>query len=278
MALGKGLENILGDYFGNETVVLNDVRNTQKVLEISVKDIQDNPHQTRKHFDSEKIKSLASSIKRSGLLNPITVLEESPGSYVLLAGERRLRAYKELGLENIPALVRNNSNLSDNDKFVISAAENLHRENLNAMELAKTFEILLLKQGITKKRLSTELGSSEQYVQNYLNLLRLYPAAQEAVATGKIGEGIARQLVTWDEETQEKLLQVIIEKNLSVRQLVSHIKRTFNTSSRKEVSWVHNIPQKYYSQAEKLAGQFKGAKIKAKGNEEKGRLIIYWGE
>jgi ParB family transcriptional regulator, chromosome partitioning protein len=278
MALGKGLENILGDYFGNETVVLNDVKNSQKVIEIPIKDIQDNPHQTRKHFDQEKITSLASSIKRSGLLNPITVLEESPGSYVLLAGERRLRAYKELGHTSIPALVRNNSNLSENDKFVISAAENLHRENLNAMELAKTFEILLLKEGITKKRLANELGSSEQYVQNYLNLLRLYPAAQDAVATGKIGEGIARQLVTWDEETQEKLLAVVIEKNLSVRQLVSHIKRTFNTAPRKEVQWVHNIPQKYYSQAEKLASQFKGAKIKAKGNEEKGRLIIHWGE
>lgn len=292
MALGKNLENILGDYFGEESVDLKSVSSTKtklknpntskeyQVIEVKINEIEDNPHQTRKFFDPDKIDSLAKNIDRNGLLNPITLLKEK-GQYVLLAGDRRLRAYKVLGKEKIPAIIKSNSDLSSNDKFVISVSENLHRENLNPIELAKTFEILLEKQSITIEKLASSLGNTVQYIKHYLNLLSLNSKVIKFLEENKLTEGLARQLVPLTKDVQYKYAKIAVDQKLSVRKLIALLKKDlkkekYGTSA--EVIWRHNLPRHTIGQLQSFSEQFPDAKIKAKGDEKKGKIEIVWGE
>jgi ParB family transcriptional regulator, chromosome partitioning protein len=279
MALGKNLENILGDYFGDQGIDLNTT--STQVIEIDISKIERNPHQTRKQFEEGTIAALAENIDKNGLINPITIIKDETGNYVLLAGERRLRAFQHLAKKKIPAIIKDVKKLNEKDKFLISASENLQRQDLNAIELAKTFRILMDNNQLSLKAMGNSIGSSPQYVLNYLNLLELSSEVQSAIEKGIIGESHGRRLTPLPHHKQDELLKVIIEQKMSKRELEDLVKKLLGKKEFKPqavaASWINKIPTKKYSEIEAWTKQFPKSKIKAKGDENKGKIVITWG-
>ena len=279
MPLGKNLENILGDYFGEQGIDLTSSPTTQ-VIEVDIATVKRNPHQTRKHFEASKIISLARNIDKNGLINPITILRDEKDQFMLIAGERRLRAYQELGLTKIPAIIRDYKAMTDTDKFLLSASENLQRENLNPIELTKTFKILIDTHNWSLRDIGQSIGASAQYVLNYLNLLALDEKVQEAVGTNIIGEAHARRLIPLPAPKQVEFLDLIIRENLSIRALSDLVNDELNKDNKLQDSnstWINNIPKKHYSNLEKWAETLPKSRIKAKGDENRGKIVITWG-
>lgn len=271
MALGKKLENILGDYFGEENL---NITGGHEIIDLEIDKIKANPFQTRKYFSLERIKTLAKSIEVSGLLNPVTVLKEA-GGYTLLAGERRLRAYKYLGHKTIPAYIRQATNLNDDDKFIISSAENLHRESLNSIELAKTFDILLKKQGKNIAKIAQSLDVSQQYIQNYLNLLELSPKVIPFLENNTLSESHVRPLVPLTHAEQNQLIEKIVENKLTNREIIMLVKN-FKSKSKQRSGWTHSLGKAYVSKIKTFSSQFPNAEVKILGDEDKGKILISW--
>jgi len=277
MPLGKNLENILGDYFGDQGIELNS--SSTQVVEIAIDKIKRNPHQTRKHFAEDKIVALAKNIEKNGLINPITVLKEADGGYTLLAGERRLRAFQHLGKKTIPVLVKDPAKLTEDDQFLVSASENLQRENLNAVELAKTMKILMEKNRWNMRKMADSIGTSEQYVMNHLNLLKFHEAVQDAIAKGLIGEAHGRMLGQLPHDLQPVYLQRVIEEKLSKRALTDLVAEVLGKTNKIQSTstWVHTIHEKTFKQVEHIATLFPHSQVQARGSDKKGKIIITWG-
>ena len=182
---------------------------------LKIKDIQANPYQPRLHFDEEKLLELAQSIKENGVIQPIIVRRSPLIGFELLAGERRLRASQLAGLTEIPAVIKH---LSDDDLLYQAIIENLQRSDLNPIEEAHSYE-KLIKKGLTHDEIAQIMGKSRPYITNLLRLLHLSESTRQAVETGKITQGHARQLVALSEKQQAEWVQKIQEKDISVRQL-----------------------------------------------------------
>jgi ParB family chromosome partitioning protein len=183
--------------------------------ELSISMITPNPRQPRQTFDEEAIEELAASIGIVGLLQPIVVRELGPDRYELIMGERRLRASKLAGIEKIPAIVRDTG---DDDMLRDALMENLHRQQLNALEEAAAYQQLLDDFGATHEELATRIGRSRPHITNTLRLLNLPPAVQRRVAAGVLSAGHARALLGLDShERQEQLATRIVAEGLSVR-------------------------------------------------------------
>jgi len=299
MALGKNLGNLLGDYFGEyseEESLLSETKNFRQInvqdtsqtavfgnsliQSIPVDKITLNPYQTRTQFDFEKIQALAESIKTTGLLNPIIVSKRGE-NYILLAGERRLRAIKLLGQTEILAIVKPDEQLTEADKVLISATENLQREDLTPIELACTYKSLLTVLQIDEKELAERLGVTAQYIKNYLRLLTLSREVQKALLERKIGEGHARHLVGLPEEQQEMALKIILERDLSVREIIELVKKMqqnswSNVTQLQKPEVIPNLEPDIIQTIDTLKQRLPNAKIKFSGNERKGKLTISW--
>lgn len=199
------------------------------VFLIEVEKIKPNPQQPRKVFDEDALNDLASSIREFGLLQPITVskneLETPTGTaveYILIAGERRLMACKKLGLERIPAIVKNVS--LGREQLELAIIENIQRENLNPIESARAFAKLQDQFGLTQREIATRIGKSRETVANTVRLLNLPTEIQEAVSKSLISESQARLLLAIAEpDKQQMLFNDIIRNSLSVRDLKSRI-------------------------------------------------------
>lgn len=183
--------------------------------ELPVDAIAPNPRQPRTVFDEEALAELVFSIKEIGLLQPVVVREIAPGSYELIAGERRLRASREAGLDRIPAIIR----ATDDDDLLRDALlENLHRANLNALEEAAAYQQLLSDFGCTQDELARRIGRSRPQVSNTLRLLKLPPDVQRRVAAGVLSAGHARALLSLDDPADMEVLAArIVQEGLSVR-------------------------------------------------------------
>jgi ParB family chromosome partitioning protein len=299
MALGKNLGNLLGDYFGEyseEESLLSEAKNFRQInvqdtsqtavfgdsliQSIPVDKITLNPYQTRTQFDFEKIQALAESIKTTGLLNPIIVSKRGE-NYILLAGERRLRAVKLLGQTEILAIVKPDEQLTEADKVLISATENLQREDLTPIELACTYKSLLTVLQIDEKELAERLGVTAQYIKNYLRLLTLSREVQKALLERKIGEGHARHLVGLPEEQQEMALKIILERDLSVREIIELVKKMQqnswpNVTQLQKPEVIPNLEPDIIQTIDTLKQRLPNAKIKFFGSERKGKLVISW--
>ena len=186
---------------------------------IALKDIRTNPYQPRKEFSQKKIEELAASIKENGLIQPIILRKSSLFGYEILAGERRFRAASFLGLETIPAVVKE---LSDDEMLKQAIIENLQREDLNPIEEAESYQNLVDK-GLTHDEIAKIMGKSRPYISNMLRLLHLAPSVQEAVIQNDISSAHARVLVPLDEEEQRFWLERIKQDHLNVRTLESKI-------------------------------------------------------
>lgn len=182
--------------------------------ELPVAAIRPNPYQPREHFDEEELASLAESIREVGILQPVLVRETDDG-YELIAGERRWRAARRVGLQNIPALVRNTDDASALEHALV---ENVHRSDLNVLEEAAAFQQLIEDFGLTHEEVAIRVGRSRTTVTNTLRLLQLPPAVQRLVRDKSLSMGHARALLgTPDRALQEKLAKRIVAEGLSVR-------------------------------------------------------------
>ncbi len=285
MPLGKSLGNILGDYFGEEALELNQSENiglSQSLATyIPISEVQMSPFQTRTSFDFEKIQNLAENIKESGLIHPILVVvkesaKKDEKEYILVAGERRLRACKLLGWKEIMAIVRPANSLTQQQQAMLSALENLQREDLSAIELANTYKMLMQTQNIDEEQLAKTLGNSIQYIKNYLRLLTLSKPVQQALSSKAIGEGQARHLVGLSEEKQAEILEEIIKKDLTVKEIIALLDKPKRVFKDRDIKNLHNLNQEIVKRVDDIAKSFPKAKIKIEGDDKKGKIVISW--
>jgi ParB family chromosome partitioning protein len=281
--LGKGLSALLDD---NDAVhqqksplnrksdeVLATSRPERNIGAINISDIQTNPYQPRTEFDQVALNELAESIQTQGLIQPITVRKVDANTYQLISGERRLRASKLAGLTEIPAYIR-----SANDQQMLEMAliENIQRENLNAIEVALSFQRMMEECNLKQEQLGERVGKNRSTVTNYLRLLKLPPAIQISIRDQKISMGHARALINVEgTEKQLFLHEEILEKGLSVRK-VEEMVRSLNSMGLKPklAKKAIGAPVEYQKLQKDLASRF-DSKVKLKvGQNGKGAIEI----
>lgn len=222
--LGRGLGALLGEI---EEAYENEVSQKDSIIEIALKDIRPNPFQPRKHFEESSLYELGESIKNDGLLQPIIVTEDVDG-YVLIAGERRLRASKLVKLKTIRAIVLN----SDEQRMrQFALIENIQRDELNSIELAYAYGELIRIHDITQDELSIKIHKSRTHITNTIRLLQLSQKTQRALIEKKISTGHAKVLVGLDEKQQQLIVNSIVGQKLSVREVEATIKSIKNNKS-----------------------------------------------
>lgn len=226
--LGKGLSSIFGQ---DVSKVLDDIQNgdmeveRQEQSKIPVDEIRPNPYQPRKVFNDEALKELSSSIKQHGVFTPILVKKSIQG-YDLIAGERRLRASKLVGLKDIPAII---VDFDDQEMMEIALLENIQREDLNVIEEAKAYEKLIQRLGYTQEQLAHRVGKSREHITNLLRLLKLPEDVQEYVVSKQLSMGHVRALLGLKTEaSMRKVAKQAIDQGLSVRKVEQIVKDTNN--------------------------------------------------
>jgi ParB family chromosome partitioning protein len=227
MALGKGLGAILEEVgqayeseLSEEKIREEDLGDA--VRELPVEAIEPNPYQPRKSFDAERLNELAESIRRHGLLQPVVVIPNGDG-WILVAGERRLRAHKMIGAERIRAIVAD----VDLDRLrmrELALVENIQRENLNPVELAEAYRELLEVHGITHEKLASIVHKSRSQITNTLRLLSLSDYAKQQLVAGRLSQGHAKVLLALPEEKQRVVVDTILGRKLSVRETEELVK------------------------------------------------------
>lgn len=199
---------------------------------IHISSIEANPYQPRTKFDEEALNELAQSIKTYGLIQPVTVRPVGSGKYQLISGERRFRAAQIAGLTEIPAFVRT---VDDAQSIQMALVENIQRADLNAIEIAMSYQMLIDECHFTQEELGAKVGKTNTTISNYLRLLKLSTPVQVAVRDNQISMGHARALVAVEDETlQAKLVQQIVKDNLSVRQTETLVKKTLEGSQNRK--------------------------------------------
>ncbi len=209
--LGRGIGAILEEV---EEAYASDIRsNTEAVMTLEVGEIEPNPFQPRTHFDEEALADLARSIQTHGLLQPVVVIRKEE-RFVLIAGERRLRASRLVGLETIRAIV---ADISYSKLRELALIENIQRQDLNPIELAHSFKELIEEHDLTHEALAELVGKSRAYVTNMLRLLQLGSYAREALLQSRITYGHGKVLVGLDGAQERKVVDSIVNQRLSVR-------------------------------------------------------------
>ncbi|MBT3279890.1 MAG: ParB/RepB/Spo0J family partition protein [Campylobacteraceae bacterium] len=217
-ALGRGLGELLGEIdiaYDNENNITSD-----SIEEINVDIIIPNPSQPRTVFDESKIEELSESIKEHGLLQPINVTRDGD-QYILIAGERRLRATKMANMDTIKAIV---INVDDNKLAELALIENIQRSDLNIVELAKSYAKLINEYNITHDELSKKVSKSRSSITNTLRLLNLSNYVQDKLSSNTITLGHAKTMLGLDENSQKKIIDTIVGQKLSVRDTENLIK------------------------------------------------------
>lgn len=249
--LGRGLSAILGD---TELAYVKEFQNGNKeiVTELEIDKIKPNPYQPRKHFDEEALKELASSIERHGLIQPIIVIERN-NEFLLIAGERRLRASKILGVKTIKAII---ADITSQNLRELALIENIQRENLNPIELANSYKELIDEYKITQDELGEIIKKSRTQITNTMRLLTLSEFTQEMVANDKISQGHAKILVGLSEENQKLVVNTIIGQKFSVRETEILVKKLKEQGEKKAKKAVNNF-ENFKVELDKLKNQLK---------------------
>lgn len=246
--LGKGLGAIFGDDISS---VLEDIQQGtssdfggQKMI-LDINQVRTNPYQPRRHFDEDKLNELSLSIQTHGLFTPILVREVKNG-FELVAGERRLRASKLANLSEISAIV---VEFDDEAMMEIALLENVQREDLNVIEEANGYKLLIERLNLTQDQVANRMSKSRSHITNLLRLLRLPESVQHLVSEGKLTMGHVRPLITIDDDKEiERISQEIIDKNLSVRDTEKLLKDEKKEPTEKK----SHIPSSNYDYAIKL--------------------------
>ena len=266
--LGRGLDAILqspetditsADISGNYVA--------GAIAQIEIDKIETNPFQPRTDFDETALTELSESIKKQGVIQPVTVRKMGYDKYQLISGERRLRASKLAGLKTIPVFIRV---ANDEQMLEMALIENIHRENLNAIEVAISYQRLLEECKLTQDQLSEKVGKDRSTVSNFLRLLKLPAEIQIAIRDGYITMGHARALVNISDKTRQLIiLKRIIDEDLSVRQVEMLAREKVSAKKPKNV-----LPESFKVQAETLSKALKmGVKV-SRDSKGKGTLTI----
>ena len=260
-SLGRGLDSILQS--PETDITSRDISGdfvAGAVAEIDINLIETNPFQPRTEFDETALRELAQSIKEQGVIQPVTVRKLGYNKYQLISGERRLRASKMAGLTKIPAFIRV---ANDEQMLELALIENIHRENLNAIEVAISYQRLIDECSLTQEEVSEKVGKSRSAVANFLRLLKLPPEVQLAIRDGHISMGHARALINInDKEEQLKLLQQIIMEEMTVRQTEEMADKAKGKAD-KERKQTNFIPEHFKSKIKTLS-QTLNTKVKVK--------------
>jgi ParB family transcriptional regulator, chromosome partitioning protein len=279
-ALGKGLSALLNDsdnvlpYKRSDTNVSSppEVNSMGSVNEIKIAEIEINPFQPRTDFDQEALKELSESIKLQGLIQPITVRRINAHSYQLISGERRLRASKLAGLTHIPAYIR-----AANDQQMLEMAliENIQRENLNAIEVALSFQRMIDECSLKQEELGDRVSKNRSTVTNYLRLLKLPPVIQASIRDGHISMGHAKALISVeDADKQLYIHKHIIQDGLSVRKVEEMVRELQKSRIKKEGKQPEPISFQMQKIQDDLASKF-STKVKLNINSQgKGSIEI----
>ena len=268
-ALGKGLGALIEDA-GNENV-----HQVDAVNEIDLEVIDVNPYQPRTNFNEDGLNELASSIKEIGVIQPITVRQISDSGFQLITGERRFRAAKIAGINKIPAFIRT---ADDQAMLEMALVENIQREDLDAIEVAISYQRLIEECELTQENLSNRVGKKRTTISNYLRLLRLPAEIQLGIRDKKISMGHARTLINMeDPEKQLKVYYRILDEGLSVRRsedIIRDISQKEQTKRKSTSGSKVELPEEYKQVKNHLAGHF-NTNIDLKRNKNgKGKIII----
>ena len=266
-ALGRGLGALISqDEEGREQV-----KKATSANEISLRSIEANPYQPRTNFDEESLDELVVSIRELGIIQPLTVRRIDDNRYQLITGERRLRAAAKAGLKKVPAYIRE---AEDENMLELALVENIQREDLDAIEVAISYQRLMEEINLTQETLGERVGKKRATVTNYLRLLKLPADIQAGIREKKLSMGQARALLgVEDDELQLEVFHRIVKQDLSVRQVEALVKKLKNRSDgngREEM----DEPDEYENLREHLS-HFFGATIDFKRNNNgAGKIVI----
>lgn len=271
-ALGKGLGALLDDATYT-TRPVKEAISTSAIAEIDIDKIETNPFQPRKDFDDDALSELSLSIKKIGVIQPITVKQIEDGKFQLISGERRTRASRMAGLKKIIAFVRD---ANDQGLLEMALVENIQREDLNSIEISLTYQRLIDECSLTQEQLSERVGKKRTTITNYLRLLKLPAEIQAGVRDNRLSMGHAKTLINIENpETQLKIYHRILNEGLSVRNTEA-IVRELNYPVRKNSIKTDKIqlPQEYLSFKNSLNSKLNTKVELKKGNNGKGSIII----
>ena len=263
-ALGRGLEQLFNtenlDVESIEKQIYDSASN-EEIIEVNLDELRPNPYQPRKVFDENALNELAESIKEHGVFQPV-IIKKSIKGYEIIAGERRVRASKLAGKTTIPAIIRT---FTDEQMMEIALLENLQRENLNAMEEAKAYELMLNNLHLTQEELAKKVGKSRSHITNMLGLLKLPDDVQNLVVSNDISMGHARVLSKLsDEEEIKKLANEIVEKKMPVRDIQ---KITSDKTIEKKVKINRQDSNDEYKYIEELMSEKLDSKVKVRNHK-----------
>ena len=270
--LGKGLGSLIP--------TTERLQDSDAILrELPISEIVANTYQPRSHFDEEALVSLSASIRAVGVLQPILVRELGEGSYELIAGERRWRAAKRAGLQTIPAIVRT---AEDEGSLEQALVENLHREDLGALEEAAAYQQLVEEFKLTQDQVATRVGKSRSSIANTMRLLQLPTSIQRLLGEGQLSAGHARALLgTPDRAFQEKLAKAIVSEKLTVREVEDRVREhggtpepeetTGTTGGTKPLPVVRAAPLR---ELEEMLSEHLDTRVAVSMGQRKGRIVI----
>lgn len=260
-ALGKGLEAFIPEEFG--------ILKEDRYAEVEIEKIRPNPHQPRTQFDEASINELATSIKETGIIQPLLVVPEED-HYKLIVGERRWRAAQRAGLRVVPVIIRN---MTEDKQLEVSLIENIHREDLNPLEIAEAFERLVNQLGLTQQEVADRVGKDRASVANYIRLLKLQPEIKTLIRDGKLSMGQARAILSLeDEELQKSVAFQAVEKSLSVRETEKLVQKLKERPPRTQKS----LEDPDLKALEEELIQCLGTKVTITGQRNKGTIRIFY--
>ncbi|MDQ0476415.1 ParB/RepB/Spo0J family partition protein [Chryseobacterium sp. MDT2-18] len=241
------------------------------IMEVFLEDIDPNTTQPRTYFDEKALNDLAQSIKTLGVIQPITLRKEG-NRFEIISGERRFRASKIAGLKSVPAYIRL---VNDQELLEMALVENIQREDLDAIEIALTYQRLLEEIGMTQENLSQRVGKERSTITNSIRLLRLNPDFQNAIRSGEISAGHGRAIISVEEEEKQKeLFDKILKNNLSVRQTEQEANLLKNP--KEEVKKPKTQLPNHFKKVEKNLADILEVKVEIKtaANGKKGKIVL----
>lgn len=273
-ALGRGLGALLNDNSGEEPArpLRGKASSPGNISEVSLDQIEVNPFQPRTDFKREALEELSESIKVQGIIQPITLRKLNSNSYQLISGERRLQASKLAGLEKIPAYIRT---ADDQQMLEMALIENIQRQDLNAMEIALSYQRLLMECDLKQEELGDRVGKNRTTVNNYLRLLKLPPDIQAALRDGKLSMGHARALINIEDSAlQLDIFKKILSDELSVRKVEALVKQAAFPTEKNDQTPDPEKDREMRQLQERLSSHF-GTKIKISANDnDRGEIKI----
>ncbi|MBP3236584.1 MAG: ParB/RepB/Spo0J family partition protein [Bacteroidales bacterium] len=282
--LGRGLDAILGDsdnlnepqrtpvgYINKEVAGTSAHQNAGDVLRIPVDQIEPNPYQPRMAFDNESLEELADSIRTFGLIQPVTVRKKSDGRYQIISGERRYKACRLVGMDMIPAYIRE---ANDQGMLEMAIVENIQRQDLDPIEVAMSYQRLIDECSLTQEEMADRVGKKRTSITNYLRLLKLPAKVQHDIKVGLVSVGHAKVLLgVEDPKTQELLCNLVINNGISVRQLEEKVRLLDKQKPAKQKASTE-LPDEYYRVLEHMGKFFENSISLKRSDSGKGTMTI----